>query len=134
MGTSYLDSAQVWAQAKPLVRQAERQRPNDEFAVLIVDDSILEKAHTDPSALICTYWDHRLGRFVKGMNFVRSRYQAGELTPPIAVGLIEKTEAVVDPKTQKTKAKSKFTKTDHLRQMLRVAQQQVGYRYLLADS
>ena len=96
--TSYLDSAQVWAQAKPLIRRAEQQRPAEEFAVLIVDDSILEKARTDPSA----------------------------------VELIEKTEAVWDAKAQKTKTKN-------LRVMLRVAlpgrpQQQVAYRYPLADS
>ena len=134
LSSSYLDSTQVWAQAKPLIRRAEQQRPADEFAVLIVDDSILEKAHTDPSALICTHWDHSLGRFVKGLNFVSLLYQAGALALPIAVELIEKTEAVVDPKTQKTKAKSKFTKNEYLRAMLRVAQQQVAYRYLLADS
>ncbi len=132
--TSYPDSAQVWAQAKPLIRQAERQRPSDEFAVLIFDDSILEKAHTDPSALICTHWDHSQQRFVKGLNFVSLLYQAGELARPIAVELIEKTEAVWDAKAQKTKATSKYTKNEYLRAMLRVAQQQVAYRYLLADS
>ena len=132
--TSYLDSEQVWAHAKPLIRRAEQQRPAEEFAVLIVDDSILEKAHTDPSALICTHWDHSLGRFVKGLNFVSLLYQAGALALPIAVELIEKTEAVVDAKTQQTKAKSKYTKNEYLRAMLRVAQQQIAYRYPLADS
>jgi hypothetical protein len=43
----------------------------------------------------------------------------------------KKTEVVVDTKTQKTKAKSKYTKNEYLRAMLRVAQQQVAYRYLL---
>lgn len=134
LSSSYLDSAQVWAAAKPVIRQAERQRPAEEFAVLIMDDSILEKAHTDPSALICTPYDHSKGRYVKGLNFVSLLYQAGELALPIAVELIEKTEAVVDPKTQKTSAKSKFTKNEYLRAMLRVAQQRVRSRYLLADS
>nr|WP_083321121.1 transposase [Hymenobacter glacialis] len=129
-----MDSEQVWAHAKPLIRRAEHQRPAEEFAVLIVDDSILEKAHTDPSALICTHWDHRQGRFVEGLNFVSLLYQAGELALLIAVELIEKTEAVWDAKAQKTKAKSKYTKNEYLRAMLRVAQQQVAYRYLLADS
>lgn len=131
---SYLDSTQVWAQAKPLIRRAEQQRPAEEFAVLIVDDSVLEKAHTDPSALICTHWDHGQGRFVKGLNFVSLLYQAGDLALPIAVELIEKTEAVGDAKTQTTKAKSKYPKNEYLRAMLRVAQQQVAYRYLLAGS
>ena len=139
LSRSYLDSEQVWAQAKPLIRRAEQQRVADEFAVLIVDDSILGKACIDLSALICTHWDHSQGRFVRGLNFVSLLYQAGALVLPIAVELIEKTEAVVDAKTQKTKAKSKYTKDEYLRAMLRVAlpgrpQQQVAYRYLLADS
>jgi len=134
LSTSYLDSEQVWAHAKPLIRRAEQQRPAGEFAVLIVDDSTLKKAHTDPSALICTHWDHSQGRFVKGLNFVSLRYQAGELALPIAVELIEKTEAVWDAKAQRTKTKSKYTKNEYLRAMLRVAQPQVAYRYLLANS
>ena len=48
--------------------------------------------------------------------------------------LIEKTEPVWDARTQQTKAKSKYTKNEYLQAMLRVAQQQVAYRYLLADS
>ncbi|WP_141764570.1 transposase, partial [Hymenobacter glacialis] len=90
LSSSYLDSEQVWKQAKPVIRAAEQQRADDDFAVLLVDDSILEKAHTDPSALICTHWDHSKGRFVKGLNFVSLLYQAGELALPIAVELIEK--------------------------------------------
>ena len=59
-----------WRQAKPLIRQAEARRPAGEFAVLIVDDSVLEKAHTDANKLICTHWDHRQQRYVKGLNFI----------------------------------------------------------------
>jgi len=131
---SYLDSARVWAPAKPLIRRAERQRPPDEFAVLIVDDSILEKAHTDPSALICTHWDHGQQRFVKGLNFVGLLDQAGGLALPIAVEFIEKTEAVRDAKARQTKTKSKYAKNECLRAVPRVAQHQAAYRYLLADS
>ena len=45
--------AEFWRQAKPLIRQAEAWRPADEFAVLLVDDSVLEKTHTDANELIC---------------------------------------------------------------------------------
>ena len=131
--------AQVWWQAKPLIRQAEAQRPAEEFAVLIVDDSVLEKAHTDANELICTHWGHRQQRYVKGLNFVSLLYQAGELALPIAVELVRKTVPVYPPKTRKTSCQSPFTKNECLQQLLRVAlpgrpQQQVAYRYLLADS
>ncbi len=127
-------SGQVWRAAKPLIRQAEVQRGAEEFAVLIVDDSILEKAHTDANELICTHWDHRQQRYVKGLNFVSLLYQAGKLALPIAVELVRKTVAVWDTKSQQTTYQSPFTKNEYLQQLLRVAQQQVACRYLLADS
>ena len=130
----YLDSRQVWGHAKPLIRQTERALAATDFAVLVVDDSILEKAHTDANALLCTHYDHSLGRYVKGLNFVSLLYVAGALAVPIAVELVEKTQAVTDPKTQQVSYKSLLTKNEMLRAMLRVAQQQVAYCYLLADS
>jgi len=129
-----LGSPARWRQAKPLIRQAEAQRGADGFAVLIVDDSILEKAHTDANELICTHWDHSQQRFVKGLHFVSLLYQTGDLALPIAAELVHKTVPVFHPKTQKTSYQSASTKNEYLRQMLRVAQQQVAYRYLLADS
>ena len=124
----------MWRQAKPLIRQAEAQRGAEDFAVLIVDDSVLEKAHTDANELICSHWDHSQQCCVKGLNLVSLLYQAGDLALPIAVELVRKPVAVWDAKTQQTKQQSPFTKNEYLQHMLRVAQQQVTYRYLLADS
>ena len=53
---------------------------------------------------------------------------------PIAVELVRKTVPVYPPKNQQTSYQSPFTKNEYTQQMLRVAQQQVAYRYLLADS
>ena len=50
--------AQVWRQAKSLIRQAEARRGAEYFAGLIVNDSVLEKAYADANELICTHWDH----------------------------------------------------------------------------
>ena len=69
--------------------------------MLVVDDSILEKAHTDANALLCTHYDHHLGRYGKGLNFVSLLYVAGPVSVPIAVELVQKTEAVTDPKAHK---------------------------------
>ena len=107
--------------------------------MFIVDDSVLEKAHTDANGLICTHWNHRQQRYVKGLNFVSLRYQAGELALSIAVELVRKTVPVYQPKPQQTSYQRPFTKNEYLLLLLRVAlpgwpQQQVAYRYLLADS
>ena len=132
--TAYWDSKTLWQQAKPLIRQAQQAQKPADYAVLIVDDSVLEKAHTDANAMICTHWDHSQGRYVKGLNFVTLLYQAGAVALPIAAELIEKTEPYWDERSQQTKYKSAYTKNEYLRRMLRVAQPQVAYRYLLADS
>ncbi|MGI4869654.1 MAG: IS701 family transposase [Janthinobacterium lividum] len=134
LSSTVLGSPALWRQAKPLIRQAEAQRQAAEFAVLIVDDSILEKPHTDTNELICTHWDHSQQRFVQGLNFGSLLYQAGEVALPIAAELVAKTVPVFNAKTQQTSYQSAFTKNEYLQQMLRVAQQQVAYRYLLADS
>lgn len=131
---SYLESKDLWNKSKPLIRVAEQSQARDEFAVLIVDDSILEKAHTDANAMMTTHWDHSVGRFVKGLNFVSLLYQLGQLSLPISVTLIEKTVREWEAKKLQYKFKSEFTKNEYRQQMLSVAQQQVQYRYLLADS
>ena len=71
---------------------------------------------------------------MKGLNFVSLPDVAGALSVPIAVELVEKTQAVTDAKTQKVRYKSPLTKNEMLRATLRVAQPQVTYRYLLAES
>lgn len=55
LSNTSLGSLALWRQVKPLIRQAEALRPPDAFAVLIVGDSILEKAHTDANELICAH-------------------------------------------------------------------------------
>ena len=134
LANSYLESKDLWSKSKPLIRAAEQSKAADDFAVLIVDDSILEKAHTDHNAMITTHWDHSEHRFVNGLNFVSLLYQLSQVALPIAVTLIEKTVPEWDAKQLKHKFKSEFTKNEYLQQMLAVAQQQVHYRYLLADS
>ena len=44
--SSALMDRDLWLTSKSLIRQAEVTCPADDFAVLLVTDSILEKAHT----------------------------------------------------------------------------------------
>jgi hypothetical protein len=131
---SYLDSKDVWLKSKPLIGAAEQGKAMDDFAVRIIDDSILEKPHTDQNAMISTYYDHSEQGYVNGLNFVSLPYELNALCWPIAVTWMEKTISEWDIKTNKYKTRSEFTKNEYLRQMLPIAPQQVTYRYLLADS
>ena len=131
---SYFDSRDIWLKSKPLVRSWEAKRKKEDFAVLIVDDSILEKPHTEQNAMVCYHWDHSVGRSVKGVNFLSLLYQTEQLSVPLAVELIEKTEPHTDKKTGGVSFKSKPAKNEHLRNMLQVAQSQVDYKYLPGDN
>src|SRR5665811_212638 len=64
-----LTSATLWRLVKPIVRAVQ-----SEDAVLIIDDSILEKPHTDESELVCWHWDHAQGKAVKGINLLTALY------------------------------------------------------------
>lgn len=126
---SYLDSVELWKHAKPLIRKIE-----SESGVLIADDSIAEKEHTDENALINWHWDHSKQRYVKGVNFLSLLYYNQNVSLPIGVTLIEKTIAQTDAKSGKTKYVSEKSKNEYLRDMLKIAHRQVKYRYVLADS
>ena len=126
---SYLDSVELWKHAKPLVRQIE-----SEAAVLIVDDSIAEKEHTDENAMVTWHWDHSKQRYVKGVNFLSLLYHSNGVSAPIGVTLIEKTIPETDKKTGKTKYVSEKSKNEYFREMLKIAHNQVKYRYVLGDS
>ena len=61
-------------------------------------------------------------------------YQTGEVALPIAAELVAKTVPVFNAKAQQTSYQSAFAKNEYVQQVLRVAQQQIAYRSLLADS
>jgi hypothetical protein len=123
-------SKELWHQVKSVVRTMER-----EDGVLIFDDTIQEKPHTDENELICWHFDHSKNRSVKGLNLLNCVYHAGDASMPVAYELVRKPILFCDRKTRQVKRKSTVTKNALLRQMLRVCQQnRLLYRYVLADS
>ena len=110
-------SKDLWREVKPVVREIESAD-----GVLIVDDTVQEKAHSDESELICWHHDHSLGRTIKGINLLKMLYASGNITVPVAFELIKKPVSVTDPKTGKEKRKSEVTKNEHMQAMLRVCQ------------
>jgi len=122
-------SADLWRQAKPLLRQVES--PD---GVLIIDDSIQEKPYTDENELICWHWDHSQDRAVKGIQFLTAFYATTQLKLPLAFDLVTKTETYVDPKTGKTKRRSSLSKNERARMLLHICvHNQVQFTYVLSD-
>ena len=103
--------------------------------VLIIDDTIQEKPHTDENDLICWHYDHSQHRTVKGINLLNCVYHSGDVSLPVTDELIRKPILFTDVKTHRVKRRSLVTKNDLMRAMLRVCKRnRLKYRYVLADS
>lgn len=129
LSSSKMTSKAWWKLVKPHVRKIEQ-----EDGVMIIDDSIVEKPYTDENELICWHYDHAQGKTVKGINFVSTLYCAQKVALPVAFELVSKTETYIDKKTGKEKRKSKVTKNERYRQMLKmVCNNQIPFQYVLND-
>jgi hypothetical protein len=124
------DGRTLWQQVKPLVRDVEQ-----DDGVLIIDDTIQAKPHTDENDVICWHYDHSQHRSVKGLNLLNCVYHAGGVSLPVTYELIRKPILFSEVKTRRVKRKSLVTKNEQMRAMLRVCQHnRLLYRYGLADS
>ena len=129
LSSSKMTSKAWWKLVKPHVRQIEH-----DDGVLIVDDSIVEKPYTDENEIICWHYDHAKGKTIKGINFVSTLYLAQGVALPVAFELVAKTETYIDKKTGKERRKSKITKNERYRQMLKqVSLNQIPFHYVLND-
>lgn len=122
-------SADMWQRVKPHVRAIQR-----DDGVLILDDSIAEKPYTDENDIICWHYDHAQERMVKGVNFLTALYHAQDVSLPVGVTLIAKTEHYIDKKDGKQKRRSPIEKNVSFREMIQQAvRNQIAFRYVLND-
>ncbi len=122
-------SANLWQIVKPLVRQVQ-----NENAVLVIDDSIVHKPHTDPSELIGWHYDHTTGTSVKGINFLTTLYCTNEVSLPVAFALVEKDQEFTDEKTGQAKRRATVSKNTHYQTMLKACvKNEMPFRYVLND-
>ena len=129
LSSTKLTSKAWWKLVKPHVRQIEQ-----DDGILIIDDSIVEKPYTDENEIICWHYDHAQGKTVKGINFVSTLYFAQGVALPVAFELVAKTETYINKETGKEKRKSKITKNEQYRQMLkRVCHNQIPFCYVIND-
>lgn len=119
----------LWLTVKPFQRRIQSAN-----GVLIIDDSIEEKPYTDENDIICWHFDHSKDRSVKGINFVSCLYQNRGVSLPINFRLVEKTEKYIDQKTQTQKRRSRVTKNELARDMIKqVVKNQVQFAFILFD-
>ena len=122
-------SANLWQIVKPLVWQVQ-----NENAVLVIDDSVAHKPHTDPIELIGWHYDHTTGTSVKGIDFLATLYCTAEVSLPVAFALVEKDEEFTEKKTGQVKRRATVSKNAHYRTMLKVCiKNSLPFRYVLND-
>lgn len=125
-----MTSKQLWQLVKPTIRQIEQDN-----GVLIFDDTIQAKPHTDESDTICWHYDHCSNKNVKGINLLNCLYHVDNVSVPISFEIITKPQQFCDIETRKVKRKSNQTKNELLRKMVDTAcYNQVKFRYVLMDS
>lgn len=122
-------SSDLWQRVKPYVRAVEREN-----GVLILDDSVAEKPYTDENDIVCWHYDHSKDRMVKGVNFLTALYHCQDVSFPVGVTLIAKTEHYTDKKDGKQKRRSPVEKNVYFRAMVQQAvRNQIAFRYVLND-
>ena len=125
-----LDSKQLWKLVKPVVRSQEQ-----EDGVLIIDDTIEKKPHTQESELICWHHDHQSNRSVKGINIINYVYSVENTSFPVGFDVVQKPIKFCEVKTRKEKRRATITKNELTRNQLKICQRnQLKYRYVLTDS
>jgi len=128
--SSSIDSKKLWHEVKPMAHDIRCSE-----GLLIIDDSIEPKKHTQPNSMITWHYDHCSGKSVKGVNFLSSFYYNSDkdIGLPIGVEFIEKDIEFTDTKG-KIKRKSSQTKNELMRTMTAHANYNIGFKYVLADS
>lgn len=136
LANSDFNGKTLWQGVKPLVREHQ-----DDFACLIFDDCIIEKAYTDENDLICWHWDHSKRRNIKGINLLSAFYHTQKevssetLRIPVSIETIKKTIRFCDLKSKKEKRKSPVSKNELMLKMIAQAiANGLIFKYILADS
>ena len=124
------DSRTLWRLVKPMVREIQ-----SDDGVVIFDDTIVEKPHTDENEIVTWHFDHAKNRSVKGMNLLNCVYHAGGVSLPVSYEIVSKPIEFTDERSGRRKRRSEVTKNELMRRMLRVCEQNaLRYRWVLADS
>ena len=122
--------ADFWKVVKPYVRQVQAEE-----GVIIIDDSISEKPHTDENEIVCWHYDHTSGQTIKGINFITALYHVKGVSLPVNYHLVSKPDILLDAETGKQKRRAKVTKNEVYQQLLRqVVANQIPFGYVVNDA
>jgi hypothetical protein len=124
-------SKELWTYVKSDVRRHEQKTGG----VLLLDDTISEKAYTDENAVNCWHFSHAKNRHMKGINIVSCLVRYGDIALPVGYETVKKDLVYSDIATRKQKRKSQVSKNDMFRSLIQQAvSNHVLFDYVLADN
>jgi hypothetical protein len=119
----------LWKTVKPLVREHQTDQ-----GLLLVDDSLLHKPHSQETGLVSTYFDHTRNEYVKAINFLTLLYRVDDILLPVGLHIVIKYWQC-QLKDKKEVWKASQTKNEAFRDLLYQAHQNaIPFLYVLADS
>lgn len=124
------DSKTLWKMVKKTVRKIESKD-----GVLIFDDTVEHKPHSDESELIAKHYDHSSGKYVKGINILSCLYHSQGFNIPVAFQPIKKLVGYTGLKKAEGKRKCATSKNKYFREMINVCtfQNDLVFEFVLAD-
>ena len=124
-------SKNLWEHIKPEIRRHEQPSGG----VLLLDDTISEKAYTDENAINCWHYSHAKHRHVKGINLLSCLVRYDDIALPIGYEIVKKDILYSDLKTRRQKRKARIGKNDLFRSIIQQAvNNHVLFDYVLADN
>ena len=130
LSMSETGSKELWGFVKKTVREVESDN-----GVLIFDDTIQEKVWTGDNEIITWHFDHCKNRAVKGVNILNCLYHSEGVNIPVAFEIIRKTQWYCDLETRRETRKSKVTKNELMREMIKTCvRNKLSFRYILTDN
>jgi len=125
LSKSEYDSKTLWGIVKRKVREVEE---ND--GVIIFDDTLSEKPHSEKSIIVNWHFDHSKGRCVKGINILNMLYTVSDISIPIGFEIVKR-ETV---KTDQNKSQSDQNKNNKMRKLLEQAIiNKAVFKWVIAD-
>ena len=124
-------SKELWTYVKSDVRRHEQKTGG----VLLLDDTISEKAYTDENAVNGWHFSHAKNRHTKGINIVSCLVRYGDIALPVGYETVKKDLVYSDIATRKQKRKSQVSKNDMFRSLIQQAvSNHILFDYVLADN
>lgn len=119
--------------SKDLWLQTKRQVEGSNSGVLIIDDTIEAKPYSKESSTINYWYDHTVGRCVKGLNILSCHYDTEKSSSPIGFTILEKEQVVLREEGETDKIPA-MNKQEQYRKLLKTAvNNSVSFSYVLND-